>query len=235
MTRVPLRHRIYMSFVIGLLWSYFRLYHQFRVEGWEHIPSHGPLLVILNHISALEVFALGTTIARRGVVPGVHLRAVAKQELFVKPTLAWFARGVGMFPIDRERSDMSAMRTMLHVLEQGNVLAIAPEGTRSPTGRLQAFQPVIAKIAITRRVPILPAGAIGPERALPIGAKFPHPVPITLRFGPVFELSEFYAKPTTPAEMDRASWVMREHVARLLPEWMRELPEFSGRVGARKL
>lgn len=235
MTRVPLRHRIYMIFVVALLWSYFRIYHRLRVEGWEHIPQHGPLLVVINHISALEVFALGATIAKHGIVPGVHLRAVAKQELFGHPVLAWFARGVGMFPIDRERMDMAAMRTILQVLEQGNVLALAPEGTRSPTGRLQAFQPGVAKIVVTRRIPILPAGVTGPERALPIGAKFPHPVPITLRFGPVFELSEFYDQPTTPAEMDRASWVMRDHVARLLPEWMRELPEFSGRVGARKV
>ena len=235
MSRVPLRHRIYIAFISGLLWLYYRLYHRMDVEHIEYLPKQGPLLVILNHVSVLEVLALGAMIARQGITPGVNLRAVAKQELFGNAVLAWFARGVGMFPIDRERSDMSAMRIMVNTLDEGKVLVIAPEGTRSPTGRLQAFQPVIAKIAITRRLKILPVGAIGAERALPVGAKFPHPVKMALRFGPVFELSEFYDKPITAAEMDRASWVMRDHVARLLPEWMRELPPNSGRIGARKL
>ncbi|MBI5302167.1 MAG: 1-acyl-sn-glycerol-3-phosphate acyltransferase [Chloroflexi bacterium] len=235
MSRVPLRHRIYVAFVTGFFWLYFRLYHQLRVEGLEHLPKHGPLLVTPNHVSVLEVLALGTTIARQDLIPGIHLWAVAKQELFVNPILAWFARGIGMFPVDRERSDMSAMRAMLTVLRDGNLLAVAPEGTRSPTGQLQAFQPVIAKIAITRRIPILPVGATGPERALPVGAKFPRPVQITLRIGPVFELDEFYDTELTPAQTDRASWVMRDHVAALLPKWMRELPPNSGRLGARKL
>jgi 1-acyl-sn-glycerol-3-phosphate acyltransferase len=140
-----------------------------------------------------------------------------------------------MFPIDRERFDMVAMRTLLNVLRDNKMIAIAPEGTRSPTGKLQAFQPVVAKIAITRRVPILPAAAIGSEQALPVGAKFPHPKPITIRFGPIFELSEFYNIELTDEIADRASWVMRAHVAELLPEWMREVPPPSGRIGERKI
>jgi 1-acyl-sn-glycerol-3-phosphate acyltransferase len=236
MANIPWRRRLYIYFIGGAFGLYFKLYHRLRVEGVEHISNQGPLCIILNHVSTLEVFALGSFLIGRGILPGVDVWTVAKKELYEKPLTAWFANSVGMFPIDRERGDMPAMRRMLGVLKAGNIIAIAPEGTRSPTGQLQAFQPVISKIAITRRIPLLPVGAVGPEKALPVGAKFPRPVQITLRFGPIFELCEFYDAALTDELVDRASWVMRDHVAALLPPWMRELPpaNLPHRVGARR-
>ena len=237
MANIPLRHRLYIYFVGITFTLYFKLYHRLRVEGAEHISKRRPMFIILNHVSTLEVFALGSFLILRGFLPGVDIWTVAKKELYEKRFSRWFAQSTGMFPIDREHADMSAMRRMLAVLKAGNIIAIAPEGTRSPTGHLQAFQPVISKIAITRRIPLLPVGAAGPEKALPVGAKFPRPVQITLRFGPIFELCEFYDVEMTDEIVDRASWVMRDHVAALLPAWMRELPpsNLPHRVGARRL
>ena len=234
MPDISLRRRIYIEIVRNLFGAYYKPYHHLRVEGAEHIRAQGPLFITINHISALEPFALGVALMDHGVLPGVHFWTVSKKELFKFPPFAAFCSSVGMFPIDRGRFDMVAMRTLLNVLRENKIVAIAPEGTRSPTGRLQAFQPVVAKIAITRRVPILPVGAIGSEKAMPVGAKFPHPQPITIRFGPIFELSEFYNVELTDELADRASWVMRAHIAELLPEWMRQVPPPSGRIGERK-
>lgn len=234
MLDISLRRRIYIEIVKDLFGAYYKLYHHLRVEGAEYIRAQGPLFITINHISVLEPFALGVALVDRGALPGVHFWTVSKKELFQFPPFATFLSSLGMFPIDRERFDMTAMRTLLNVLREDKIIAIAPEGTRSPTGRLQAFQPVVAKIAITRRVPILPVGASGSEKAMPIGAKFPRPQPMTIRFGPIFELSEFYGDVLTDELADRASWVMRAHVAELLPEWMREVPLPSGRIGERK-
>lgn len=229
------RHRIYIRFVAFLFGAYFSVYHRLKLEGIENIPERGPLFLLINHVSLLEPFAMGLGVVKRGLIPGIDVWTVAKKELFASPPLAWFLRSIGMFPIDREGTDMSAMRTMLTVLRDNRMIAMAPEGTRSPTGRLQALQPVVAKIAMSRRVPILPIGAFGAEKAMPVGAKLPRPRSITMRYGPVFELSEFYGMPITDELADRASWVIRQHMAELLPEWMRELPPPSNRVGARKL
>jgi 1-acyl-sn-glycerol-3-phosphate acyltransferase len=234
MSAISLRRRVYTKTVANLFGVYYRLYHHLRVQGAEHIRAHGPLFIVINHISALEPFALGVALADHGALPGVHYWTVSKKELFQFPLVAAFFGSLGMFPIDRARFDMVAMRTLLNVLRDDKIIAMAPEGTRSPTGKLQAFQPVVAKIAITRRVPILPVAAIGSEQAMPVGAKFPHPKPITIRFGPIFELSEFYNVELTDQVVDRASWVMRAHVAELLPEWMRDVPPPSGRIGERK-
>jgi 1-acyl-sn-glycerol-3-phosphate acyltransferase len=226
--------RIYLRFVTFCFGTYFHVYHRLKIEGAENIPPHGPLFVLINHVSLLEPFALGIGVMSREIFPGIDIFTVAKKELFKAAPIAWFLSSIGMFPIDRERTDLAAMRTMLTYLKESKMIAMAPEGARSPTGQLQAFQPVVAKIAVSRHIPILPVGASGAECALPVGAKIPRAHPITVRFGPVFELSEFYNTNLTDERADQASWVMREHVAALLPEWMRELPPPSDRVGARK-
>ena len=234
MPQASLRRQVYIRSVAAVFAAYFRIYHRLKIEGVDNIPLHGPLFVLINHISFLEPFALGVGLMQQPLLPSVDIFTVAKKELYHFKPIGKFFDSLGFFPIDRERMDMTAMRTMLNVLKQNKMIAMAPEGTRSPTGQLQAFQPVVAKIAISRHIPILPAAAFGVEKAMPVGAKFPKPYPITLRFGPVFELSEFYNIELTDELADKASWVMRAHIAELLPEWMRQVPPPSHRAGARK-
>lgn len=234
MSTASLPRRMYLWFVTFCFATYFRIYHRLKIEGAENIPQRGPLFVLINHVSLLEPFALGIAMVSHKVWPGADIYTVAKKELFSFAPSAWFLKSIGMFPIDRERTDLAAMRIMLNILKANKMIAMAPEGTRSPTGQLQAFQPVVAKIAVSRHIPILPVAAFGVEKAMPVGSRIPRSHPITLRLGPVFELSEFYNIELTDEQADRASWVMRAHVAQLLPEWMRELPPASERVGARK-
>jgi 1-acyl-sn-glycerol-3-phosphate acyltransferase len=216
--------------------TYLTLYHRCRNEGVEHIPKHGPLLITPNHLSFLDPFAVGVALIDRHLAPGVDFGVAGKEEVFRNPLLAQIGRGMGMFPLHRERLDMAAMRTMLQILNDGKMLGLAPEGTRSPTGHLQLFQPVVAKMVISRHTPILPVGVIGSEKAMPIGMWIPHPVPITVRFGPVFELAEYYDRALTEELLDCAAAQMRTHVAALLPVWMREPPPATvpHRFGARQ-
>jgi len=235
MPQPSLRRQIYIRSVAAVFSAYFRIYHRLKIEGVENIPLQGPLFVLINHISFLEPFALGLGLMKQPLLPSVDIFTVAKKELYHFKPIGKFLDSLGFFPIDREKMDMTAMRTMLNVLKQNKMIAMAPEGSRSPTGQLQAFQPVVAKIAISRHIPILPAAAFGVEKAMPVGTKIPKPYPITLRFGPPFELSEFYNVELTDELADKASWVMRAHIAELLPEWMRQVPPPSRRVGARKV
>lgn len=216
--------------------AYLTLYHGFRIEGTEYIPEHGPLLVAPNHLSFLDPFAVGVALIDHGLSPGKDFGVAGKEEIFRNPLLARIGRGMGMFPIRRERIDFSAMRTMLEILDQGKMLGLAPEGTRSATGQLQLFQPVVAKLVILHRTPVLPVGIIGSDRAMPIGSWLPQPVRITVRFGPVFELAQYYDCALTAVVLDRAAAEMRTHVAALLPDSMREPPPATAphRFGARQ-
>jgi 1-acyl-sn-glycerol-3-phosphate acyltransferase len=204
-------------------WLFSTFFH-WRVVGLEHVPKTGPLLLTINHLSVMDLPTLGTALVNVGWKPGVNMFTISKQELFEKPLLPKLMARLGMFPVHRNQTDINAMRTMLSIFKRGGLLGIAPEGARSPTGHLQLFQPGVAKLAIQKHVPILPAGLVGMEKVLPIGSKLPHFVPIEIHFGPVYELVKYYKQELTPEVLERAAWDMRERVAELLPEWMRELP-----------
>jgi 1-acyl-sn-glycerol-3-phosphate acyltransferase len=204
-------------------WLFSTLFH-WKVVGLENVPRTGPLLVTINHLSIVDVPSLGCALVSVGWQPGVTMFTISKQELFEKPLLPKLMAQLGMFPVYRNQIDLNAMRTMLTILKRGALLGVAPEGTRSPTGHLQLFQPGVAKLAIQKKIPILPVGLVGMEKVMPIGSKLPHLVPIEIHFGPVYELSDYYGKELSAEDLEHAAWDMRAHVAELLPEWMRELP-----------
>ncbi len=208
----------------------FSLLFRLKVTGIEHVPKKGPLLVTTNHLSVMDVPTLGAVLIQLGWEPGVTMFTISKQELFGKPILPRLMGLLGMFPVYRNQIDLNAMRTMLSILKRGAMLGIAPEGTRSPTGHLQLFQPGVAKLAIQKHLPILPVGLVGMEKVLPIGAKLPHLVPISIHFGPVYELTQYYNRELTPEQVEQAAWDMRARVAALLPEWMRELPPADAEI-----
>lgn len=217
-------HRRFINTAARFFRWLFSTFFDWKIVGQEFIPKTGPLIVTINHLSAFDLPTLGSVMVDAGWQPGVHMFTISKQELFEKPLLPKLMAQLGMFPVYRNQSDVTAMRTILAIFKRGGILGIAPEGTRSPTGHLQLFQPGVAKIAIQKRVPILPVGLVGMEKVLPIGAKLPRRVPIEIHFGPVYELSEYYGTELTPQVLERAAWDMRARVAELLPEWMRELP-----------
>ncbi|MCC7165823.1 MAG: 1-acyl-sn-glycerol-3-phosphate acyltransferase [Anaerolineae bacterium] len=225
----PGHRRMYWFAARLLNWIFDSIYH-WKVIGLGNIPSKGPAIATINHLSAFDLPTLGTVMVNAGWTPGINMFTISKQELFEKPLLPHLLARMGMFPVNRNQSDVNAMRIMLSIFKRGAMLGIAPEGTRSPTGHLQLFQPGLAKLAIQKHIPILPIGLVGMEKVMPIGSKLPHIVPIEVHFGPVYELSDYYDKTLTPETLERAAWDMRARVAELLPEWMRELPPSDAEV-----
>jgi len=182
-------------------------YLRMVVEGEQNVPSTGSVLLVSNHLSSLDPFAIGIACHRK-----VHF--LGKQELFRIPVLAYFIRQWGAIPVDRKATDIAAMRVAVKVIRQGEILGIFPEGTRSTSGELQRFREGAAKIALRFRLPIIPVGAIGTRTSLPPGAWFPRPVPIKLRFGPSFQLAPPGQPP--PESLQAAAALIRTRIASLL-------------------
>lgn len=144
-------------------WSLFspvvRLVWRPQVTGLENIPESGPAVVVCNHTSAVETFIVPAVISRRLTFP-------AKAELFAegggpfKRLVAWFLTVVGQVPMDRSggRASAGSMDSVLQVLRNGELLAIFPEGTRSPDGRLYKGKTGVARLVLQARVPIIPIG-----------------------------------------------------------------------------
>ncbi|HYM71038.1 MAG TPA: lysophospholipid acyltransferase family protein, partial [bacterium] len=140
-----------------------RWWFRFRVDGREHEPATGPLIVVSNHRSDLDPLVVGSALRRR-------VTFMAKQELFRVPVLRWWIAACGAFPVRRGAADRQALRTALKILADGGVLVMFPEGTRAIGRELRPPEPGAALLALRSGAALLPVALTGTDEVLPRGA-----------------------------------------------------------------
>ena len=186
------------------------------VDGLDRdLPKRGPLIVAINHASALD-----PPLATGYLAPalGRQLHWLAKRELFEDRLLGPIVRGYGALPVSRDAADADAYRTARAVLDAGRVLAVSPEGTRSPDGALQPAKPGVALLAARSGVAILPVGIGDLDRFLPRHAKIPRLFRrVTLRIGEPFTL-DIPTGPERRAALEAATTDIMVRIGGLLPE-----------------
>lgn len=97
-----------------------------RVEGLEHLPAHGPVLLAGNHDSHWDPVAIGVAgLAHR------QIRALAKASMWERPGLRHILDGMGQIPIERGAGDVGALDAASAELRAGACIGIFPEGTLS--------------------------------------------------------------------------------------------------------
>lgn len=156
-----------------------RCCYRVHVEGREHLPKRGPVIVAVNHRSFMDSLFVPLVIRRR-------VTFVAKAEYFDTWKTAWFFRACGQIPVRREGGDAAqrALDTALGVLQHGRVFGIYPEGTRTRDGYLHRGHTGVARLALASGAPIVPVGLIGTDVVQATDAKLPRVgVRVTIRFG----------------------------------------------------
>jgi len=189
-----------------------------RLEGLENIPAEGPVLVVSNHASNADgVLFIAYVVPKLGR----PMRWPGKEEAQRWPVLGWGMRQNGVFGIRRGAGDLEAFKLAKSVLDEGGVLTIFPEGTRSPDGALHEAKEGATVLAVRSAAPILPIAIIGSQRFWPKGKLLPRPGRrMTIRVGETFTLS-------MPKGADRheslrlATVELMRHIAELLPEEQR--------------
>ena len=164
-----------------------RVVYRIRVEGRDHLPTHGPVILASNHRSFLDSIFIPLIVRRR-------VTFVAKAEYFDDPKTAWFFRAVGQIPIRREGGSASegALAAATDVLESGGVFGIYPEGTRTRDGLLHKGKTGVARLALATGAPIVPVGLIGTDECQPTNAKLPRLFrKVTIRFGPPLSMGHY--------------------------------------------
>jgi 1-acyl-sn-glycerol-3-phosphate acyltransferase len=203
--------------VRAVLGVYMRLYHGLELHGAERLPARGPAIVLLNHGSLLDVPALMV------LDPYDNTILIAKASLFKIPGVAWLLREWGAIPVERQGRDSTGVRAVLKSLHRGHVVAVAAEGRRTRSGRLEPINTVLAKISASADVPLVPIGISGSYRALPPGAVVPRPRKIVVRVGEPFRLER-----GTDAAVAAAR--IRSEIAALLPPEQQPLPASADAV-----
>lgn len=155
-----------------------------RVTGRARIPHVGGAIIVANHLSHYDSPLLSTAIRR-------PLSFMAMSELFTSSLWGSLARFAGAFPVERQSADRASLKHTLELLEAGELVVIFPEGQLSRTRNLQRVLPGAALLAMTAKVPIIPAGIWGSDRIMPYGPTLPRPTlaPVRIHFGEPLALS----------------------------------------------
>ncbi len=157
----------------------FRLAFRLRIGGRNNLPKGIGYIVAPNHRSGLDIPVIGVALP-------VKMYSIAKQELFSAKLTGSFLRALGGIPVNRGSADLKALRTAIELAKSNRVLLMFPEGTRSEAGPLQKLKKGVVYISTQARIPIIPVGIYGTEKAFPKGSRFPRFQPVKVFFGTPF-------------------------------------------------
>jgi len=172
-----------------------------RVEGLQNIPKTGSAILFFNHIAFVDPIVM-VYVVPRDIVP------LAKIEVYDYPIIGIFPQLWGVIPVRREEVDRRAIKRALDVLAAGEILLVAPEGTRND--ELQPGKEGLAYLASRSGAPVLPVMMEGTPGFPALSKRWRQPG-VHVRFG-----RPFHYRP----ELKRAG---RDLLSKMLDEAMYRL------------
>jgi 1-acyl-sn-glycerol-3-phosphate acyltransferase len=167
-----------------------RLLYRPKARGLENVPARGPVILAANHLSFVDSLFIPVVVKRKVVFLG-------KSDYFERRRTRWFFRSVNVIPVKREGGlgGEAAIQAGVRALQEGKVVGIYPEGTRSPDGRLYRGRTGVARMALLARCPIIPIAVMGTAEVLPIDRKAPKlRGRVTISFGKPLKFDRYYGK-----------------------------------------
>jgi 1-acyl-sn-glycerol-3-phosphate acyltransferase len=149
-----------------------------EVEGAEHVPAEGPLLLACNHASFLDPWFLGM------LMPRAPMRYLLNRRWYERSRAwTWFFRNGGAIPAE-PRSPAATVQRVAEALAAGDAVAVFPEGRISRDGRIGRGHLGVGWMAGLAGVPVHPCALRGDFEALPRTRWFPRRHPVSLHLGP---------------------------------------------------
>jgi 1-acyl-sn-glycerol-3-phosphate acyltransferase len=159
-----------------LSWLLARLFFSFHATGRDRIPNTGGCILAMNHESYLDPPLAGICCRRP-----IHF--LARKTLLRWPILGPIFPELNVVPVDQDRADMSALKTVIKLVKSGECAIIFPEGGRTENGKLQPALPGLGLVIAKTLVPVVPMRIFGAYEAFPIHAKRPRAHPIQIVIG----------------------------------------------------
>ena len=190
----------------------FNLIARVEVSGYEHLPTEGNFVIATNHLGIVDA--------------PLAFYALDRWDLFVlmaekwekNPFFRWLGKHFNFIYIDRFNPDIKALRKVIKLMDEGNNLVIAPEGTRSRVGSLIEGKPGVSYLATRLGQPIVPVAIAGTEDKVIFGnLKRLRRSHITLTAGPAFTLP--------PLPRENRDEVLKEYTDEIMCRIAAMLPE----------
>jgi 1-acyl-sn-glycerol-3-phosphate acyltransferase len=131
-----------------------------KVYGRENLIEDGPAILASNHQSYLDPPLIGISCRS-------DIYYLARDTLFQIKGVGWFLSKLNTVPVDRDRGDIGAIKSVIRLLQSGKRVIIFPEGTRSLNGNLQAARAGLGMVVAKTLAPVVPIRIFGSYDALP--------------------------------------------------------------------
>ena len=162
----------------------FKSFFKFQVFGSENVSPTGGVMLMINHASYLDPIFIGAAVSR-------NLHYMARSTLFKPGIIDKFLRSLNAFPVHLGSPDRTAIKRALQLLEDGNLLLIFPEGTRSIDGSLAKAQDGVGFMAYRTKANVVPIYLSGTYKAWPRGSKMIKTAKVTVSFGKPLDMSVY--------------------------------------------
>jgi 1-acyl-sn-glycerol-3-phosphate acyltransferase len=183
-----------------------------EIRGYENVPTSGNFVIATNHLGFLDALMLYYALNRWDVF--VPVAEKWEKNAFLR----WIGKHFNFVFIDRFNPDLKALRKIIALMEAGNNLVIAPEGTRSRAGTMAEGKPGVSYLATKLNRPIVPVGLAGTEDKVVVdNLKHLRRSHIVVTAGKVFSLPALPAKHRDGALKQSTDEIMCR-IAALVPE-----------------
>lgn len=194
----------------GTIRGLFRLFYRFDPAPLRQVPMEGPLIITANHTHFLDAPLLYVYMQPRTMV------AMAKKQLWDHAVTRFIMHRWKTIPVDRDAMGRETMNACFTVLKNRDILAIAPEGTRSRSGVLQEGKSGVAYIAYREKAPIIPMVTLGFEDRK--AYRWPlRRTPLHIAVGPAYRIIDTGSRLSAQGREELMQEIMMR-IAVLLPE-----------------
>lgn len=191
------------------------------ITGQKNIPARGSVLLLSNHVTWLDPVWI-SMFARRPV------RFLASAIWFTHPVLGPFLRYVGAIPKIKFAKDPQAVQTLVDFGQQGDAVALFPEGERNWNGRTRPVLPGIGRLIKRLGCPVQFVRIQGGHQMWPRWSEKPRSAPlyfefdVPMTFGPELSIEEIETVVNQklfvePDACPNPSWVWGKRLADGLP------------------
>jgi 1-acyl-sn-glycerol-3-phosphate acyltransferase len=181
---------------------------RFHLRGIANVPANGPLLIVSNHVGAVDPVIIGGWTPR-------PVWFMAKAELFTG-AWTWLMRAYHAFPVVRHSADRTALRRAFDLLKQGSAVVLFPEGHRSDSASLLRAEPGAGFIARRSGAPLLPIAISGTQNIIGRHQLLPRRADVEMTFGELFQLPDRNRDGSQMDHQQSADYLMTK-IAQLLP------------------
>lgn len=199
--KLPVRRGLIGHLAYGLGMTYTRLIVNLRAEGLENIPDQAPYVIAANHETYVDGMLIGSYLPKSHfkVLSCIAAKDLADRHGLLGRVILRVGRAI---PIDRFGNPVRGLIIAKKKVDEGNIMLIHPEGTRSTDGRLGEMKDGAAYIAMKSKVPMLPVFIDGAYEIFSRHMKTPQGRdPITRRRR---EVILTFGKPFKPADFSSA-------------------------------